>query len=218
MHMRRACTLFFVVAATAAAVVAGAGAAVVDEAAVRALLSPQANIEGLKRLGPGLMPVLASMYERADEPTRTFYASVFYGLGMKSADAKRVLMRDAHTTNADLRLQVQWALGRVSNDDDVVDVLLDNMQDDPNPLFRDKAACALAHDQIFLTESQKIRLFDRLIQALADPKEQVRDIALKALQIHTGQTKGFEPNGDPGSRAAAIRAWQEWLRAYRAGV
>ena len=45
---------------------------------------------------------------------------------------------------------MQWALGRVSDDPDVVDVLLENMQNDPCPLFRDKAACALAYDQIHL--------------------------------------------------------------------
>ena len=45
---------------------------------------------------------------------------------------------------------MQWALGRVSDDPAVVDVLLENMRNDPNPLFRDKAACALAYDQIHL--------------------------------------------------------------------
>ncbi len=197
---------------------APAVAATVDEATIARHLSPSPDIDGLKRLGPGVMPVLASMYERADAQGRTHLAWVFYSLGMKSPDAKRVLMRDVHTGNSELRLQVQWALGRVSNDDDVVDVLLENMQGDSNPLFRDKAACALAHDQIFLTESQKARLFERLIAALADPKLQVRDIALKALQIHTGQTKGFEPNGTPASREASLRAWQAWLQEYRAGL
>jgi hypothetical protein len=193
-------------------------AAGITEATIASYLSPTANIDGLKRLGPGVMPVLASMYERADEPGRTSLAWVFYSLGMKSPDAKRVLMRDVHTVNSELRLQVQWALGRVSNDDEVVDVLLDNMQDDSNPLFRDKAACALAHDQIFLTESQKARLFEHLIAALADPKLQVRDIALKVLEIHTGQTKGFDPNGAPASREASIQAWRAWLQEYRAGL
>jgi len=190
----------------------------ISESTIASYLSPKTDIDGLKRLGPGVLPVLASMYERADEQGRTFFAWVFYSLGMKSPDAKRVLMRDVHTANADLRLQVQWALGRVSNDDDVVDVLLENMQDDANPLFRDKAACALANDQIFLTESQKVRLFERVIGALADPKSQVRDIALKVLQIHTGQSKGFEPNGAPASREASIRAWRAWLQEYRAGL
>ena len=195
-----------------------AGAAAPGEAAVASYLSPETNLDGLKRLGPGVMPVLASIYERADEAKRTQLAVAFYGLGMKSPDAKRVLMRDVHTANPELRLQVQWALGRVSNDDDVVDVLLENMQDDANPLFRDKAACALVHDQIFLTESQKVRMFGHLIGALADPKLQVRQIALQVLQIHTGQTKGFDPDGPPALREAGIQAWRAWLQEYRAGL
>ncbi len=186
-----------------------------NESAVAPYLSPKTDIPGLKRLGPGVMEVLAAIYERGDEHKRTEIAGVFYALGMKSPEAKRALMRDVHTANPDLRLQVQWALGRVSNDDDVVDVLLENMQDDQNPLFRDKAACALAHDQIFLTESQKVRLFERLIGALSDPKLQVRQIALQVLQIHTGQTKGFDPNGDPLAREASQRAWRAWLQEYR---
>jgi hypothetical protein len=193
-------------------------AAGINEATIASYLSPTTNIDALRGLGPEVMPALASMYERADEPKRVFLAGVFYSLGMKSPDAKRVLMRDVHTANSELRLQVQWALGRVSNDDDVVDVLLLNMQDDSNPLFRDKAACALAHDQIFLTESQKVRLFERLIGALDDPKLQVRQIALQVLQIHTGQTKGFDPNGARDSREASIRVWRGWLQEYRAGL
>jgi len=48
-------------------------------------------------------------------------------------------------------MSVQYALGRVSSDVSVVDALLDNMQNDALLLFRDKAACALAYDQVHLT-------------------------------------------------------------------
>ena len=51
-----------------------------------------------------------------------------------------------------------------------MDVLLDNMRNDANPLFRDKAACALAYDQIHLTEKQKVRLYEGLINSLNDAK------------------------------------------------
>lgn len=218
MEFRRSTCLVAFLALGGLVVGAPVAAAAIGESTIAPYLSPTANIDGLKRLGPGIVPVLASMYERGDEQKRTELAGVFYSLGIKSPEAKRVLMRDVHTANADLRLQVQWALGRVSNDDDVVDVLLENMQDDANPLFRDKAACALAHDQIFLTESQKVRMFERLIGALDDPKPQVRQIALQVLQIHTGQTKGFDPNGASASREAGIRAWRAWLQEYRAGL
>jgi len=93
-----------------------------DDLEVAALLYPKVNAPALKAKGPSILPVMARLYERSDEARRTMIAYAFYTLGWKSPDAKRVLMRDVHTTNQDLRLQVQWALGRVSNDPDVVEV------------------------------------------------------------------------------------------------
>ena len=186
-----------------------------DERQVAALLFPNPNVEALRALGPGVLPALAALYERSDEAQRTTIAWTFYSLSWKSADAKHVLLRDVHTTNTDLRLQVQWALGRVSNDPDVVDVLLDNMRNDGNPLFRDKAACALANDQIHLTEDQKFRLYQRLVDALKDSKLDVRQIALQVLRIQTGQTKSFDPAASPQAREAALLEWQRWLESYR---
>jgi hypothetical protein len=46
------------------------------------------------------------------------------------------------------RIDTQYALGRISDEDDVVKMLLGIMQHDDKPFFRDKAACALAYDQI----------------------------------------------------------------------
>jgi HEAT repeat protein len=175
----------------------------------------QRNVPALKELGTGVLPILVQLYSSADETQRTNIAEMFYQLGWKSPEAKKVLIRDVHTQNQNLRLQVQWALGRVSSDVDVVDVLLDNMMNDANPLFRDKAACALAYDQIHLTEKQKVRLFDGLIGALSDSKTDVRSIAALALSIHTGQTKGFNANASPAQREAAIHEWKKWLEEYR---
>src|SRR5213594_1551629 len=83
----------------------------VDERQVAPLLAPDPNVEAIRALGPGVLPALAGLYERSDEARRTTIAWIFYSLGWKSVEAKRVLMRDAHTPNTDLRLQVQWALG-----------------------------------------------------------------------------------------------------------
>jgi hypothetical protein len=186
----------------------------VPVATVRTLVS-QGNVSALKSLGAGVLPVMAQLYRTASESDRISLAEAFYGLGWKSPEAKRVLTPDVHTANQALRIQVQYALGRVSSDSDVVDVLLDNMQNDANPLFRDKAACALAYDQIHLTEREKIRLYDGLIQALSDPKLDVRSIAALALSIQTGQTKGFNANGTPAQRDASVREWRKWLDEYR---
>ena len=176
------------------------------------------KIPELKALGREVLPVMARLYDASDVTQRTRIAQAFYALGWKSAEAKRVLIKDVHTPNQQLRLQVQWALGRVSNDDDVVTVLLNNMQHDANPLFRDKAACALASDQIHLTEQQKVRLFDGLIQVLGDSKPDVRRIAMLALQIQTGQTKGFNPDAPIADRDAKIREWKQWLEQYRSNL
>ena len=216
MSIRRSSSM--AVSATLVLTIGAVAGAVPDERQVSALLLPTAKVEEVRALGPGVLPVLARLYERSDPQQRAVIAEAFYALGWRSPDAKRVLMRDVHTQDAHLRLQVQWALGRVSDDPDVVDVLLANMQDDGNPLFRDKAACALANDQIHLSEAQKVRLYEGLIRALRDPKPQVRDIALKALQIQTGQTKGYNPSGSPDEREAAVQAWLRWLQEYRASL
>jgi len=170
----------------------------------------------MKASGPSVLGDLARMYESADdEALRARIANAFYQLGWKSEDARRVLMRDVHTGNQDLRTSVQYALGRVSDDPSVVDALLANMTDDGNPLFRDKAACALAYDQIHLSEAQKVRLFTGLIHALRDAKPQVRAIAIQALQIQTGQTKGFAPDAPDATRTAAIAEWDAWIARYQ---
>ena len=176
------------------------------------------NVAAIRALGRPALAALVQLYEAGDESLKARVAQTLYELSWKSAEAKRVLMKDVRTANPDLRLQVQWALGRVSNDLDVVDVLLDNMRSDANPLFRDKAACALAYDQIHLTERQKVRLFEALIEALNDEKPDVRGIALQALSIHTGQTKGFDPEASAPERERRIRVWKRWLYEYKSGL
>jgi hypothetical protein len=174
--------------------------------------------KSVRPMGPEVLPVLVRLYEEGDESRREKVAAILYQLGWKSEDAKRVLMKDAKTSNQALRIHVQYALGRVSDSDDVVDVLLDNMQHDASPLFRDKAACSLAYDQIHLTPRQKARLYEGLIGALASDEPQVRRIALQALQIQTGQTKGFSPDASPAERHQAVQAWRRWLQEYRASL
>ena len=201
-------TLAFVAAALSLAIFASAGSTL-DQAVAAD------DLEAIKAMGPSVMPRLARMYGAGDEERRQRLASIFYRLGWKSEEAKDALIKDVHTPNQGLRLEVQWALGRVSNDASVVDVLLDNMQNDAQLLFRDKAACALANDQIHLTPAQKVHLYEGLIRALDDPKMDVRRIAALVLQIQTGQDKGFRFAGPPEARARAVEAWRQWLAEYR---
>jgi HEAT repeat protein len=189
----------------------------VDPARVREAVR-NGDVESVRSLGPGALPELVRLYRESQTSERAQIARLFYGLGWKSDDAKRALMQDVHTSDTDLRLQVQWALGRVSDDPAVVDVLLDNMRNDPQPLFRDKAACALAYDQIHLAPAQKLRLFEGLIGALDDTQPQVRQVAIQALAILTGQTKGYQSLAEAEERRGPVEAWRRWLAEYRENV
>lgn len=187
------------------------------ESRVRAAVARQpAEVDdaALKKIGPRALPILVRLYASADEPQRDTIAIAFYRLGWKSSEAKAALMKDVHTPNQSLRMHVQYALGRVSSDADVVDTLAAIMQNDDNALFRDKAACALAYDQIHLTEQQKVQLYRRVIHALRDPKEQVRQISIQVLQIQTGQTKGFVASAPLPEREKSVRAWEAWIAEY----
>jgi len=210
-------SLTAVVLSAASLFAAPASTAGNDSAALRAAAAA-GDWKQIQAMGPGVLPSLAGLYASSSEQEKAKVAYVFYQLGWKSPEAKRALMADVHTQDQALRLQVQWALGRVSDDPDVVDVLLENMQRDPVPLFRDKAACALAYDQIHLAPAQRLRLFEGLIQALDSETLQVRQIALQALQILTGQSKGFLPGAEPGTRRVAVLEWKRWLAEYRSNL
>ena len=194
-----------------------ASAGSIDEKTVKIFVEKR-DWKQLKNMGKDVLPALVQMYENSYEADRAAIARIFYKLGWKSPEAKRVLLQDVHTDHRELRLEAQYALGRVSNDNDVVEILLDNMQNDQNPLFRDKAACALAYDQIHLTESQKVRLYEGLIHSLNDSNPQVRSIAIKALKIRTGQTKGFNPKASPETREKKISVWHQWLEEFKSNL
>ncbi len=174
--------------------------------------------DAVKAEGAKVLPRLVRLYETSDVPTKAKVAQMLYRLSWKSPEAKTALLRDVHTDDSALRLQVQWALGRVSDDPEVVDVLLENMRKDANALFRDKAGCALAYDQVHLSRAQRYRLFAGVIAALDDESADVRRIAIQVLQIHTQTTRGFAPNAPPAQRKMALEAWQAWLAEYRASL
>ncbi|HSG31562.1 MAG TPA: hypothetical protein VLB82_08465 [Thermodesulfobacteriota bacterium] len=176
------------------------------------------NVSALKSLGPGVMPILSNLYIVSDSKQKRVIANIFYQLGFLSGNAKSVLMQDVRTNDKQLRVAVQYALGRVSSDEDVVDALLYNMHNDSNAHFRDKAACALAYDQIHLTENEKVDLYEGLIKGLSSPNRQIRSIAIKALKIHTGQTKGFLVNGTASNQSESLRKWHAWLEEYKSNL
>lgn len=178
----------------------------------------QQDLQGIRALGPAALPELARLYEAGDTRRKITIAWIFYQVGTLSEEAERVLLRDVRTTNSDLRVNVLYALGRVSNDQKVVDTLLDIMRHDGDAFFRDKAACALTYDQAHLTETQKVLLYERLIDALSDPEPQVQAIANMSLKILTGQKKGFNHLAPPEQKQKSIEAWKRWLAEYRANL
>lgn len=181
-------------------------------------LVARGDAQALVALGPAALPELVRLYSTGTDEQKINIANAFYRLGKRSPEAEQALLRDVHTQNRDLRASVQYALGRVSDDPKVVDTLLEIMRNDGSPFFRDKAACALAYDQIHLTETQKVRLYAGLIGALEDPKPQVQVIAIQALTILTGQDKGFRRSDPPDKRQKSIEAWKRWLAEYRSNL
>lgn len=200
--------LFLLAGVPLASARAGAGARVAD-------LVAREDVAGLREIGPTAAAELVRLYRAGDTAQRTRIANLFYQLSWKSPEAVAVLMPDVRTQDRGLRIAVQYALGRVSDNPAVVDALLQNMMHDPNPFFRDKAACALAYDQVHLTEAEKVRVYAGLIEALSSEEPQVRAIAIQALSIHTGQNKGFIPSAAPERRRQSIAAWKKWLAEYK---
>lgn len=170
------------------------------------------DLEALRAIGPEAIPALAFLYETGDDPLRIQIARSLHELAWPSPEMERALMRDLRSRSVELRLAVFYALGRVSNDPVVVETLLDILQNDPNPLLRDKAACALAYDQVHLTEpQQKVQLYKGLIQALSSSERHVQALAIQALSILTGETKGFHPAFPPDRQQRSIEMWERWL-------
>ena len=186
---------------------------VIDEAELRLWITADKR-DAIQGLGPQVMPLLAKIYRESDPQERADIAAIFYQFGWQSEEAKTALMEDIDTTNERLSIRVEYALGRVSNDDAVVEALLDNLETGSSPLIRDKAGCGLAYDQIHLTEEQKVNLYYRLIELLASENPETRSLAIRVLQVHTGQRKGFLPILPLPQRNAAILRWRRWLEEY----
>lgn len=185
----------------------------------RVTLAVEANdLEQLRAIGPDAIPALMFLYETGDDPLRVQLAQTFHELAWPSPEVERALMRDIRSRSVELRLAVFYALGRVSGNPEVVATLLDTLQNDPNPLFRDKAACALAYDQVHLEEPQKVRLFEGLIQALSNPERQVQALAIQALSILTGETKGFHPAFPLERQQRSIEMWERWLTDFKSSL
>ncbi|HYU32634.1 MAG TPA: HEAT repeat domain-containing protein [Thermoanaerobaculia bacterium] len=174
------------------------------------------NLKELQAIGPKAIPALLFLYETGDDQLRLQLAQTFHDLAWQSTEVEHALMGDIRSHSVELRLAVYYALGRVSDNPEVVATLLDILQNDPNPLLRDKAACALAYDQVHLKKPEKVQLYAGLIQALSNPERQVQAVAIQALSILTGETKGFSPVLGADRQQRSIEMWQRWLGELQA--
>lgn len=176
--------------------------------------------EELRGRGREVLPELVALYRATPEPEeRLKVARAFYGLGWESEEARQALTADAGAAHEGLRIEAQWALGRVSADDRVVDLLLATLESGGESLLvRDKAACALASDQIHLSDEQRVRLLARVIELLESPEPWLRWTAVRVLETQTGQRKGYGPRAPEAERAAAVERWKRWLAEYRAAL
>ncbi len=69
----------------------------IDAKTVQSIVA-EGRFAELKSLGREVLPIMARLYESSDTAQRARVAETFYSLGWKSAEAKRVLMKDVHTT------------------------------------------------------------------------------------------------------------------------
>lgn len=111
-----------------------------------------------------------------------------------------------------LRANAAYLLG-VLKDRRTVPDLVRASTDDPDAMVRYEAASALL-------ELHDARGFAPLVGGLDDADARRRAKCIDVLAETTHERFGFEPDGEPVERAAAIRRWKAWLlaRAQDPGV
>jgi HEAT repeat protein len=79
--------------------------------------------------------------------------------------------------------------------------------DDPDPGVRSAAV-----ERLF-REIEGFVAVPELIRALGSPSPPRRAVANDGLKRLTGSDQGFDPNGSPADRKAAIARWRAWWEA-----
>ncbi|MBL9087874.1 MAG: HEAT repeat domain-containing protein, partial [Planctomycetia bacterium] len=139
--------------------------------------------------------------------------------------------------------QRPWLVDLAAADPRLFDALAARLAGDPVPTVREALALALAREETAradavlaprlagpsrdpdvgvraaiadaLTGRETPDVRRGLVAALEDPESVVRATALRGLVRLAGSARGFEPDGAPDQRAAAVRAWQAWLSGAR---
>lgn len=171
--------------------------------------------KALVNAGEGAQPEVLRLYASSDDEEKVWIAWMLARVGWKSEAARELLLRDLASDNEDVRYWVLWAQGELADTDEVVDLLVEWLGRGRNPLLWRREQGVPGYGQLFFSETQKLRLFTLLIERLADPEEETRRLATRALELHTGQLKGYDPKAPAESRASGIEVWKRWLEEYR---
>ncbi|HKU21800.1 MAG TPA: HEAT repeat domain-containing protein [Terriglobales bacterium] len=109
------------------------------------------------------------------------------GRGIEPQRGARILLASIHDSNVNIRY---WAVEGVSylGTDETIAPLLGVLHDDPSPMIRERAACALAQSGM-LSEKQRRTAVPRLLDFADDPAldGQTRLWVFQALRDITGQ-------------------------------
>ncbi len=184
--------------------------------AIDALLAlDRIPVEDIEHFGYSAIPILTELYrESADTRKKSRIAHVFWRLGWQSTEIEDALMDDLDAKDPYLKVQVQWGIAKSTQSNKVIEKLLHNLENDPSPFVRDKAACALASDFVHISPEQRLNIISGLIGGLSNEIKQVRSSSILALKIHTGQTKGFVAADTLSNRNKSIERWNLWLTEY----
>jgi len=176
-------------------------------------------LDDIQHFGYGAIAILTELYkESSSNSEKAKIASIFWRLGWKSQEIEETLMPDLDADDDYLKVQAQWGIAKSTVNSDVISKLLDNLENDPSPFVRDKAACALASDFIHISPAQKIQILRGLVEGLNSEITQVRASSILALKVRTGQTKGFVAGADIESRLQSIKTWGEWVDEYERSI
>lgn len=172
-------------------------------------------VDEIESFGYGAIPILTELYSEAESNSeKSRIAWVFWRLGWKSPEIEQAMAADLESNDANLKVWVQWGIAKSTQSSEVINKLVYNLENDPSPFVRDKAACALASDFIHISPSQRLIILKGLVAGLDNEILQVRKSSLQALQIQTGQSKGFVPTAEEAERAQSIAEWNQWLEEY----
>jgi len=123
-------------------------------------------------------------------------------VGSRAAWAAPLLLRALDDPSETVRVVAVRALAGVASD--LGRRIGRGLAADPSPRVRAAALAVLARDPDRSS-------LEAIVSGLEDPDPYVREVAIIGLEKRRGDRFGFDPAGDPGTRAEAVSRWRAWL-------